>query len=373
MAGAKTAVPKRPFPLMNRKMPVCYGCSLKELRELMAYRGVEGREKIVHDYGDVQELCKRLKTTPNQDAKTFFAYNDAKFWKKSSSVVTQKKMQNNETKKKEQRGGLTEVNDIEKRREIFGSNVIPPQKTKGFLQLVWETLQDVTLIILLLSAAISLGLSFYKPDQSEDASHDESESEANYIEGLAILLAVVVVVLVTAGNDYTKEKQFRGLQAKIEGEHKFAVIRNGEQIQIFVGELVVGDICMVKYGDLLPADGVIIQSSDLKVDESSLTGESDHIKKGVDDDPMLFSDHRHVSAIAETAVVVLLFEVILSSSLDSFSATWLWLQSLGTICKWANRVDAITPPIVRGALCVLWVLLSRSGDHIQQSRFGLKS
>ncbi|XP_013789247.1 plasma membrane calcium-transporting ATPase 1-like, partial [Limulus polyphemus] len=56
-----------------------------------------------------------------------------------------------------------------------------------------------------------------------------------------------------------------------------------------VSEIVVGDICQVKYGDLLPADGIIIQSNDLKVDESSLTGESDHVKKGEKYDPMLFS------------------------------------------------------------------------------------
>ncbi len=42
----------------------------------------------------------------------------------------------------------------------------------------------------------------------------------------------------------------------------------------------------VKYGDLLPADGIIMQSNDLKVDESSLTGESDHVKKGLDIDPV---------------------------------------------------------------------------------------
>ena len=42
-------------------------------------------------------------------------------------------------------------------------------------------------------------------------------------------------------------------------------------------------------GDLLPADGIIIQSNDLKVDESSLTGESDHVKKGEQHDPMLLS------------------------------------------------------------------------------------
>lgn len=43
-----------------------YGCSLKELRELMTYRGSEGREKIAADYGDIFELCKRLKTSPGE-------------------------------------------------------------------------------------------------------------------------------------------------------------------------------------------------------------------------------------------------------------------------------------------------------------------
>lgn len=127
------------------------------------------------------------------------------------------------------------------------------------------------------------------------------------------------MVIVTAFNDYTKERQFRGLQSRIEGEHKFSVIRAGEVKQISVGDIVVGDICQVsvffsylklglhpfvlstvlfqlpcfisqvKYGDLLPADGILIQSNDLKVDESSLTGESDHVKKGEHFDPMLLS------------------------------------------------------------------------------------
>lgn len=58
----------------------------------------------------------------------------------------------------------------------------------------------------------------------------------------------------------------------------------------------------MKYGDLLPADGILIQSNDLKVDESSLTGESDHVKKGESTDPMLLSGTAfrtpHVSRLA---------------------------------------------------------------------------
>ena len=55
--------------------------------------------------------------------------------------------------------------DIRNRIEVFGSNVIPPKPPKTFLTLVWEALQDVTLIILIVAAIISLGLSFYRPEE----------------------------------------------------------------------------------------------------------------------------------------------------------------------------------------------------------------
>lgn len=93
----------------------------------------------------------------------------------------------------------------------------------------------------------------------------EEDDHHGWIEGLAILISVIVVVIVTAFNDYSKERQFRGLQNRIEGEHKFSVIRGGEVCQISVGDIVVGDIAQIKYGDLLPADGILIQSNDLKV------------------------------------------------------------------------------------------------------------
>jgi len=80
------------------------------------------------------------------------------------------------------------------------------------------------------------------------AGSDETESKASWIEGVAILVAVVVVVLVTAFNDWRKERQFRGLQSKIEHQHKFAALRAGQVQQIAVADLLVGDICHVKYG-----------------------------------------------------------------------------------------------------------------------------
>lgn len=236
--------------------PAQYGVTVQQLRELMETRGHEAIQRIQDEYGGIQDLCRKLYTSPTDGL--------------SGSAA-----------------------DLEHRRATFGANSIPPKPPKTFLQLVWEALQDMTLIILQVAAFVSLVLAFIEPEDHDAGPHgkpkEPGESEAGWIEGVAILVSVVIVVLVTAFNDYTKERQFRGLQSRIEQEHKFAVIRGGEVHQIAVTEIVVGDICQVKYGDLLPADGIIIQSNDLKIDESTLTGESDHVKKGEHIDPMLFS------------------------------------------------------------------------------------
>lgn len=109
--------------------PAQYGISLKQLRELMEHRGAEGITKI-REAGGVQEICKKLYTGANEGL--------------SGSKA-----------------------DTEHRRETFGSNVIPPKPPKTFLTLVWEALQDVTLIILEVAALVSLGLSFYSPEDEE--------------------------------------------------------------------------------------------------------------------------------------------------------------------------------------------------------------
>uniref|UniRef100_A0A665VDV4 Calcium-transporting ATPase n=1 Tax=Echeneis naucrates TaxID=173247 RepID=A0A665VDV4_ECHNA len=237
-----------------------FGMSATDLRNLMELRSTEAVNKIRDTYGDVQGICRRLKTSPIEG----LSGNPA---------------------------------DLEKRHSAFGKNFIPPKKAKTFLQLVWEALQDVTLIILEIAAIISLGLSFYHPPGGDSEAcgqvaggiEDEGEAQAGWIEGAAILFSVIIVVLVTAFNDWSKEKQFRGLQSRIEQEQKFTVIRKSQVIQIPVAEIVVGDIAQIKYGDLLPADGILIQGNDLKIDESSLTGESDQVRKSMEKDPMLLS------------------------------------------------------------------------------------
>uniref|UniRef100_A0A8C9JFV4 P-type Ca(2+) transporter n=1 Tax=Panthera tigris altaica TaxID=74533 RepID=A0A8C9JFV4_PANTA len=189
-----------------------FGCTLAELRSLMELRGAEALQKVQEAYGDVSGLCRRLKTSPTE-------------------------------------GLANNANDLEKRRQIYGQNFIPPKQPKTFLQLVWEALQDVTLIILEVAAIVSLGLSFYAPPGEESeacgnvsaGAEDEGEAEAGWIEGAAILLSVTCVVLVTAFNDWSKERQFRGLQSRIEQEQRFSVIRDGQLLQAARVALLAGE------------------------------------------------------------------------------------------------------------------------------------
>ena len=77
---------------------------------------------------------------------------------------------------------------------------------------------------------------------------DPTESQAGYIESIGILIAVVIVVMVTAVINWSKDVKFRGLQEHLKLQCKYSVIRSGEILSVPVSEIVVGDICIIKYG-----------------------------------------------------------------------------------------------------------------------------
>lgn len=102
-----------------------------------------------------------------------------------------------------------------KRTSIFGSNRLPPVKGKNIFQLMWMAFQDKTLILLAVAAVVSLAVGLY-----EDIAVPEYDAQGNkiagvkWVEGVAIIIAILIVVLVGSVNDYQKEKQFRKLNAK---------------------------------------------------------------------------------------------------------------------------------------------------------------
>jgi len=179
-------------------------------------------------------------------------------------------------------------------RTTHGANVLPPVAFKSFLQLVWETLQDRTLIMLLVAAAISLAVGMSTKDPEE-----------GFVDGTAVAVAVAIVVLITALNDYQKERQFRTLNAK-KNDRQVVVVRSGSTMHISVFDVVVGDVVVLAAGDVIPADGVLIEGQQLQCDESSATGESNTIRKGnpaEGQDPFLLSGTQVVEGRGTMLVV----------------------------------------------------------------------
>lgn len=164
----------------------------------------------------------------------------------------------------------------QERVDTFGRNFIPPRPPKSLLSFMLAALEDFTLIMLIVSAIVSLVLGVLFEDPS-----------TGWIEGAAILVSVVIVVLVGAGNDYAKELQFMKLNAQVE-DCKVAVVRGGRRQEVSTRTIVVGDVIELAVGDILQADGILIEGHEIKTDESALTGETDYIKKN-SEKPFLLS------------------------------------------------------------------------------------
>ncbi|KAG0366883.1 hypothetical protein BGX24_003499 [Mortierella sp. AD032] len=174
------------------------------------------------------------------------------------------------------------------REEFFGKNVLPKRKPKSIFQLMWIALQEKILILLLIAAVVSIALGIYedygmKHEPSlrynrDFTSYMATDPKISWVEGVAILAAVVIVVMVGSINDYQKEAQFRKLNAKKE-DREVKVLRNGETVLLSVYDILVGDILHLEPGDVIATDGIYLGGHNLKCDESAMTGESDAVKK----------------------------------------------------------------------------------------------
>ncbi|ROT36385.1 calcium-transporting ATPase [Sodiomyces alkalinus F11] len=160
------------------------------------------------------------------------------------------------------------------RKRVYGTNSLPERKSKSLLELAWIALQDRVLILLSVAAVVSLALGLY-----QTFGHSEHEgARIEWVEGVAIVVAILIVVTVSALNDYQKERQFRKLNKKKE-DRLVKVIRSGKPCSISIHHLLAGDVMLLEAGDIIPVDGVYIGGHNVSCDESSATGESDLIRK----------------------------------------------------------------------------------------------
>lgn len=157
---------------------------------------------------------------------------------------------------KEKNQGLT-AREVEQSRVKHGENVLTPPRRQSMWRLYLEKYNDPMVRILLVAALVSLALAFVKDD---------------YIETLGIIAAVLLATTVGFYFERDAARKFDVL-TQLGEEQPVKVVRDGQVVEIPRREIVVGDVVVVETGDEVPADGQLFESTDLQVDESSLTGE----------------------------------------------------------------------------------------------------
>lgn len=166
---------------------------------------------------------------------------------------------------------------VKVQREKFGDNTFPESPMDSYLALLLQALSDTTLLILIAAATVSLVIGVL------------SHPDDGWIEGAAIFIAIFLVSNISAGNDYSKQLQFKALEQTSAEDERTSVLREGSIERINPRDLVVGDIIVLQAGDAVPADSIIVSKDFVLSNESSLTGEPDDLKKAKDKDCFLLS------------------------------------------------------------------------------------
>ncbi|WOK93558.1 putative calcium-transporting ATPase 4, plasma membrane-type [Canna indica] len=155
--------------------------------------------------------------------------------------------------------------DLLVRQDIYGINQYAESPPRSFWMFVWDALHDLTLIILMICALISVAVGLAT----------EGWPKGMY-DGLGIILSIFLVVIVTSVSDYRQSLQFRDLD-KEKKKIFIQVTRDAYRQKVAINDLVVGDIVHLSIGDIVPADGLYVSGYSLLIDGSSLSGESEPV------------------------------------------------------------------------------------------------
>lgn len=252
--------------------------------------------------------------------------------------------------------GLEDASRVERNRAAYGANAARGRATKTTLDFAREALEDPTLIALAVSGAASLLL-----ETRLVATRGGDADEPAWLNGAAILLAVLVVVVVECVNNEQKQRAFMNLNAASEETSLSSVTRAGARTLVPRRDVVVGDVVDLQAGDVSPADALVCESADFLVDQSHITGESDESKKRPGD--VVFAGSRVTSgrgsalsvAVGETSSCGEIAEMIgvggedatplqrrlqkLAFDIGSYGVAA--AACVGTILAWKTTVDAV--------------------------------
>ena len=156
--------------------------------------------------------------------------------------------------------------EVEESRKKNGDNTLTPPEKEPIWKKFVEKFGDPIIIILLVAMVLSFGVACYNYFGTDD------KSLSHFLEPLGVLLAVILATGVAFYFELKSEKEFEILN-QVNEDIYYKVLRDGEIGQVLKADLVVGDIVLLETGEQVPADGTLVESISLQIDESSLTGE----------------------------------------------------------------------------------------------------
>lgn len=158
--------------------------------------------------------------------------------------------------------GLTPA-QVEESRRAHGSNALTPPEREPWWKQFLSKFEDPVIRILIVAAAIQIAVGVYKGE---------------YIEGLAIVVAILLATTLAFLNEFKANREFDILN-KVNEDLPIKAIRDGRYTTVPRKDIVVGDIVLVETGDEMPCDGELVEAVSFLVDESRLTGESHPVPK----------------------------------------------------------------------------------------------
>ena len=202
--------------------------------------------------------------------------------------------------------------EVKKRRKKHGKNKLRQSKSPSFLVVIWNQINSIV-IYLLIGAAVLAFLT------------------GRLAEGVAVTTVILINGAIGFISEWQALKSMEALRHLT--EHQVTVKRDGKEVEVPAEELVPGDIALVRKGALVPADLRILNAEKLRIDESSLTGESVPVDKSAD--PVGENSHlaeRHSMLFKGTSIVRGSAEAVVVSTGDN--------TELGRISTLAEEAEA---------------------------------
>ncbi|GFR48829.1 hypothetical protein Agub_g10782 [Astrephomene gubernaculifera] len=253
-------------------------------------------------------------------------------------------------------GEVAGLGGVVAHREAYGPNSYPSKPPPSFLLMLVEAAKDPMIIILLVVALITIVVGAAVPEQ---------RAHHGWSEGVAVLGTALIVIFIGAGQDYSKELQFMKLNA-LKDSIDVKVRRGGRQVLVPNTEVVVGDVLLLDTGDKVVADGIVFEAHGLVLDEASLTGESDPIKKDAEHDPWV----RSGTTVNEGSGYMLVLAVGVNSQ---WGKTLMLVSEAGDdqtplqeqltdVAAKVSKMGVLVAVVCFLALLIKWLIINKGGD-----------